>query len=103
MHSYNTHTGEVPKHKRVELSPSAWSKLREKVWRKQHGLCAECGRWVRLDGDTVFNTAHLAHKKSRGAGGDDTEENTRMLCYRCHMIDEHGPRWSRRENVLLDS
>lgn len=87
----------MPKKKRIKLTGRAYSNLRKKVWKKQHGLCAECGRWVRLDGDTVFNTAHLAHIKSRGSGGDDSEENTRILCYRCHILEEHGLRWIKSE------
>jgi len=78
-----------PKKKRIELKGKAYSALRKAKWQEQGGHCAECDRWVPLDGDTVFNTAHLAHIKSRGSGGDDTPENTRILCYRCHILREH--------------
>jgi len=78
-----------PKHKRIKLSAVEWSKLRKQVWKEQHGRCAECKHWIRLDGDTVFNTAHLAHIKSKGSGGDDSRENVRILCFRCHILREH--------------
>jgi len=84
-----------PKQNVTKLKGKAYSDLRKAVWKSQHGLCAECGRWVRLDGDTIFNTAHLAHIKSRGAGGEDTKENTRILCYSCHILKEHGLRWGK--------
>ena len=85
-----------PKQKQIRLNTKDWSALRKKVWQKQRGMCAKCGMWVRLDGDTIFNTAHLAHIKSRGAGGDDVESNVRILCYRCHILNEHGLRWSEK-------
>ena len=94
MHSFNTHTGADQKHKRIKLNPKEWAELRKQVWKSQHGLCADCGRWVRLDGDTIFNTAHLCHIRGRGIGGDDIKSNVEIKCYACHIILEHGPQWS---------
>ena len=105
MHNYKALRKSDHKHKRTKLSSAEWSKLRKQVWKEQHGRCAECGYWIRLDGDTVFNTAHLAHIKSKGSGGDDSRENVRILCPFCHLQKEHGPHWSNKrgennENLL---
>lgn len=40
------------------------------------------------EGD-VFVRAHLVHLKSRGAGGDWSQENLRIGCYFCHIIAMH--------------
>lgn len=85
-----------PKKKRKTLTKKQESELRVKVWAEQGGRCYDCGNWVDLKGETIFNTAHLAHVKSKGAGGNDTEENRVIKCYRCHIEIEHGPRWSAR-------
>jgi hypothetical protein len=74
----------------VRLSGMAMEELREKVYRRDQGRCtwADCGVWLPLYG-SVFNRAHLAHIKSRGAGGSDTEANTRILCPAHHLGAEH--------------
>jgi 5-methylcytosine-specific restriction endonuclease McrA len=84
-----------PKLKRIKLNKKQWSELRNLVWELQHGLCADCGQYVPLDGDTIFNTAHLCHVKSKGSGGDDSRENTRICCFKCHILGEHGLKWSK--------
>jgi 5-methylcytosine-specific restriction endonuclease McrA len=56
--------------------------LRTSVFLRDCLRCRECGK------DVTFATGHLAHIRSRGAGGSDTEENTRLLCGDCHR-DEH--------------
>lgn len=88
-----------PKKKRIKLSKKAWSNLRVKVWMEQKGRCAECDIWVPLNGDTFFNTAHLAHIKSKGSGGDDIRDNVHILCYSCHIEKEHGPQWSNKKQL----
>ena len=74
----------------VRLSGAALERLREKVYQRDGGRCqwALCGVWLPLYG-SVFNRAHLAHLLSRGAGGSDTEANTRILCPQHHLGDEH--------------
>ena len=86
-----------PKKKRIKLSKKKESELREQVWIEQKGLCADCKNPVNLHGDTIFNTAHLRHIKSKGSGGDDLRYNREIACYKCHMIKEHGPRWGEGE------
>lgn len=82
-----------PKPIRIKLSPKKRAELREKLWKEQGEKCIDCGRWVNLHGDTIFNTAHLAHKKSVGSGGEDTKNNTCIKCFFCHIIKEHGLKW----------
>lgn len=74
----------------VRLSGLAMERLREERYRLDRGRCTwtGCGVWLPLYG-SVFNRAHLAHIKSRGAGGGDTIENTRIRCYTHHIESEH--------------
>ena len=85
----------IPKHKPIRLNKKDRAELRRLQWEKQLGRCAVCGMPVNLKGDSIFNTAHLSHIKSVGAGGGDTEENTCIKCFSCHCDIEHGPRWSK--------
>lgn len=74
----------------VRLSGLAMERLRERVYRRDGGRCQwkGCGDILPLYG-SVFTRAHLAHIKSRGAGGGDTMDNTRILCPVHHLINEH--------------
>ena len=81
-----------PKKKRIKLSPREWQKLRKEKWFEADGRCWDCGEFTKLHG-TLFSAGHLCHIKSKGAGGDDSAENTRIKCYACHIGMEHGPRW----------
>lgn len=76
---------------KVRLSGLAIEALREKVYYRDGGRCQwdGCGKPVPLYG-SVFTRAHLAHIVSRGAGGSDTPDNTRILCPPHHLIDEHS-------------
>jgi len=79
----------VPKHKTTRLKGKELEALRFAVWERDGHRCVTCGRPVPLNGN-VFERAHLAHIRSRGAGGEDTPENTRIKCFHCHIIQEHG-------------
>jgi len=74
----------------IRLSGSAMEALRERQYRKAGGCCQweGCGKPLPLYG-SVFTRAHLAHLTSRGAGGSDSEANTRILCPPHHLISEH--------------
>jgi len=78
------HTG------KVRLSGQALEDLRERVYKRDGGRCQwpRCGVWLPLYG-SVFNRAHMAHIKSRGASGSDELLNVRLLCY-AHHAEEHG-------------
>jgi 5-methylcytosine-specific restriction endonuclease McrA len=72
-------SGVVGKTGRIRLKGPALEALRRRVFTRDKWCCCICGEpcgWV---------SGHLAHIQSRGAGGSDTEENTRLLCAECHM------------------
>lgn len=75
---------------KIRLSGLALERLRERVYRRDGGRCQwkGCGEILPLYG-SVFTRAHLAHIQGRGAGGSDTAENTRILCYTHHIEIEH--------------
>jgi 5-methylcytosine-specific restriction endonuclease McrA len=57
----------VPKNKRI---------VNKKLLKKKKGVCELCGR-------TGQTEKH--HKKTKGSGGDDTEENLIEVCRSCHI------------------
>ena len=67
-----------PKRKRIKLPDKLYTALRLKIHLKQYGLCKGCGHWF------PENRFSLHHIKSKGAGGDDTEENLDGYCVPCH-------------------
>lgn len=73
---------------KVRLSGLALERLRDRVYLRDKGTCQHCQQWMPKFG-SVFNRAHLAHIQGRGAGGSDTEANTRLLCFSCHIGLEH--------------
>ena len=74
----------------IRLSGAAMEALRERVYERDEGKCQwnGCGLLLPLYG-SLFTRAHLAHVKSRGAGGSDTEANTRILCPAHHLGSQH--------------
>ena len=79
---------EFPKNPPVRLKGKAVESLREKVWARAGGRCEICFKEVPLEGN-LLTRMHLAHKKSRGAGGGDTLANTRCLCPKCHILSHN--------------
>ena len=86
----------------VRLYGDDLAALRRRVYERDKGQCqfvlqgvpnhcatVICGKQLPFDGD-VFTRAHMAHIQGKGAGGSDTEANTRLLCYFHHIIVEHG-------------
>lgn len=69
-----------PKKKRIKKSLSEYRKWKTELWKKKKGLCDKCWRYVER------NEIQLHHIKSRGAGGDDVDENAMLLCWRCHQL-----------------
>ncbi len=84
-----------PKIKPIRLKWNQYAALRKLVFGKYDGKCSNCGEYAPLKGVTLREIGHLAHIKSRGAGGGDTIENCTWKCYRCHIDVEHGPRLSK--------
>lgn len=67
----------------VRLKGQALADLRRQRFVLDGWRCIDCGTGV------SWASGHLAHVKSRGAGGSDTIENTRTKCAECHM-KEHN-------------
>ena len=57
----------------------AWSKIRQAVLIRDAWQCQDCGR-VCAD----KREAHVDHVKPKALGGQDTLDNLRTLCIRCH-------------------
>ena len=78
---------------KIRLSGQALDQLRDRVYRRDQGRCQWplCGVWMPKYG-SVFNRAHMAHIRSRGASGSDTDSNVRILCFEHHILHEHGGR-----------
>jgi hypothetical protein len=74
-----------PKKKRIELTEVEKAKLKLKKYRLANFRCECCGRFL-----LRITHARLHHIRSRGAGGGDTVENTRILCWWCHRLTHDG-------------
>lgn len=79
-----------PKKKRIKLSNAEYHRLRYMAWYNAEGCCEatdkegnRCGRYAPFDSTTMTN-GELHHIKSRGAGGDDLENNSMWVCLYCH-------------------
>jgi len=81
-------SGVVGKTGRIRLKGAAMEALRRARFALDGWKCVVCGCEIRWDG---WNAGHLAHVKSRGAGGSDTIENTVTKCRICHHA-EHNPK-----------
>lgn len=66
------------------LTGQDYTDLRERVYRKQKGRCADCGH------RKVIEEMELHHTEKRGQGKrDDVAAKTKMLCGFCHH-QRHG-------------
>jgi len=76
-----------------------YTAFRKSVYDAFKGVCSDCGGRVPLLVNGVFDPftcAHVCHIKRRQVGGD-VIGNVKLKCYGCHIIKEHGPRWSKGE------
>lgn len=91
------------KNKTIRLYGKERSELRKKVFERDKGKCQECGCSAPLyDVDNQFDRihcGHMCHIKSTGAGGEDTLENVRWLCSKCHG-KEHGTRFTKNVDFM---
>ena len=62
----------VPKNKRI---------INKKLLKDKKGVCEICHK----KGQTEKH-----HKKTKGSGGDDTEENLIEVCRKCHRLIHDG-------------
>ena len=56
------------------------SRRREEIYKREAGLCAECGKWMRED--SAYELDHI--KGGYGAQRTWNPENLRILCGKCH-------------------
>jgi 5-methylcytosine-specific restriction endonuclease McrA len=92
----------IPKTKPMRLTGKALEDLRRQCFERDGYRCqhirafpamkrgtvydAKCDKQVTWDG---YRTGHMAHIKSRGAGGGDTLDNVITKCAECHIGREH--------------
>jgi len=67
----------LQKRKAIRLKGQAKIKLYQRVYKRDHGCCVECGAWI--PPGTIPH--HIIFKSQ---GGEDTEENLEMRCPVCH-------------------
>lgn len=63
-----------------------WEKIRERILRRDNGLCQECLRNGRVTpvGHKPF-TAYCDHIVPKAEGGTDDDSNLQTLCRACHQ------------------
>ena len=65
--------------------------IRLRVYEEANESCEVCGIGVVFESGS-WSSMHLAHIKSRGAGGGWERANLRCLCIGCHLIGDHNPK-----------
>jgi 5-methylcytosine-specific restriction endonuclease McrA len=60
-----------------------WEATRRKVWERDAGVCAHCGKPVALE------VCHIDHLRS-GLHGSNHLDNLRVLCRPCHVLRNDG-------------
>jgi 5-methylcytosine-specific restriction endonuclease McrA len=62
--------------------------IRHRIFERSRGFCEECHVFIQEEaGD--WRSMHLSHTKSKGAGGDWSDENLKALCLTCHLVGVH--------------
>ena len=82
-----------PKPGTVRLKGKKMEALRVACFLRDRGRCKQCARRValtELDARWDMPVMHLAHIRSRGAGGEDQLFNVRVLCPECHIKEHNG-------------
>lgn len=75
--------------RRGEPSKREKEAIRRIVFERDNYRCCECEARVIWESG-YWESGHLAHIKSRGAGGKWILDNLRTLCMRCHMAEHNG-------------
>ena len=82
----------VTKGGRIIMGRAEYEKLCRELYAAAGGRCAICGRYL-----AVFSTWLFDHIIKRSAGGPDTRENLRPLCFDCHRREDFGGKQSRMQ------
>ena len=81
----------------------AWTKLRNLVMARGHGLCQPCKRAGRTSA-----ASSVDHITPKAKGGTDDLDNLQCICARCHtaktQAESHGMEWdgTRPSRIGLD-
>ena len=81
---------QFPKPITIRLKGRKYTEFRQAVHNRANGLCEKCGKWVPMYVHGEFDEyrcGHVSHKKSHGAGGADTMDNAKWLCFNCHRSE----------------
>ena len=70
-----------PKRKRIKLSNGAYRKLAQAVIKRDGNRCQHCGCWTN-------SPPH--HVIFRSQGGDDSLDNLKLYCWKCHRAIHDG-------------
>lgn len=73
--------------------------IRHRVFLRSNEHCEECSAFI-IEEAGEWRSMHLSHTKSKGSGGDWSEENLRALCLKCHMVGIHNPKSVPRKEVI---
>lgn len=82
-----------PKIRTIRLKGKAYTKFRQKLYDRAGGRCERCGNVAPLYVDGGFDEflcGHVHHLKSKGAGGQDIENEVVYLCFLCHRAIHDG-------------
>jgi 5-methylcytosine-specific restriction endonuclease McrA len=72
------------KPRRGDPTPLEKEERRREVYERDNHCCVDCHRWVIWESG-FWNSMHLMHIKSRGAGGSWELSNLLTGCPECHM------------------
>lgn len=89
-----------PKNIIIRLKGKKKTEFRKAVAKRALEFCEVCGGHAPRLWMGRFNRlwcGHVAHIKSYGAGGGDTMDNVKWKCNHCHILGDHGLRWSKNK------
>lgn len=66
-----------PRKKPIRLKGRKLIELYEAVYKRDHGLCVKCGKWI--EPGTIPH-----HRILKSQGGSDIMDNLEMQCLKCH-------------------
>ena len=80
------------------LKSDVWKEKKKPILKRAGGICENCGKFI-IDPD-------VHHMDYTRVGGNETEEDLKVLCYPCHQIaDKKRGKQSerRRKNALYEA